>query len=67
MKGAPMGSPLPPALANTCVEDFELSAIRTSAYKPSCWISYVSDFLCHIVTWFGNPLCLPRPPQFHLP
>nr|XP_023015434.1 uncharacterized protein LOC111504940 [Leptinotarsa decemlineata] len=43
LKGAPMGSPLSPVLANLFMEDFETRAIGTSHLKPTCWIRYVDD------------------------
>ena len=43
IKGAPMGSPLSPVLANIFMEDFETKAIETYPFKPTCWMRYVDD------------------------
>ena len=43
VQGAPMGSPLFPALANLFVEDLEEKAIMTSTHKPKLWIRYADD------------------------
>ena len=43
VEGAPMGSPLSPAMANIFMEDLEEKVLETSVYKPSCWFRYLDD------------------------
>ncbi|XP_046395470.1 uncharacterized protein LOC124162815 [Ischnura elegans] len=42
-EGAPMGSPISPAVANIYMEDFETSALEKAPFKPSMWLRYVDD------------------------
>ncbi|XP_045466657.1 uncharacterized protein LOC123675351 [Harmonia axyridis] len=52
VKGAPMGSPLSPAIANIYMDDFETNAIESFHLKPTCWLRYVDDVF---VIWPHGP------------
>ena len=44
-RGAPMGSPLSPVMANLFMEEFEKKALATSTLKSGFWFRYVDDTL----------------------
>jgi len=41
--GMPMGSPLPPIIANFFMEDIEERAIAQATHKPLCWFRQVDE------------------------
>ena len=43
LQGAAMGSPISPIVANLYIEDFEIKAISSAEYPPSCWKRNVDD------------------------
>ncbi|GJQ79342.1 hypothetical protein Trydic_g16204 [Trypoxylus dichotomus] len=40
-----MRSPLPPALANIFMDNFETRALQATSFKPKLWIGYVNGTL----------------------
>jgi hypothetical protein len=52
IKGAPMGSPLSPVLADICMEFFETMAIEKADLKFTLWCLYVDDTF---VVWPHGP------------
>ena len=48
LKGAAMGSPLSPVIANIFMEDFETKALSSLANPPRIWLRFVNDpFVIH--------------------
>ena len=43
MKGAAMGSPLSPIVANLFMEEFEKRALESAPLRPRMWVRYVDD------------------------
>ena len=43
VKGAAMGFPLSPVVANLFMEAFEMRALESVALKPRIWVRYVDD------------------------